>query len=87
MQSSYQCLDLSRTPRMIQYKAKIMINVKRREGEHFEKMLKRYKRKHKDFRVLQEVKKRMYYVKPSERRKSVLEQAKYTNRKQLAGEF
>jgi len=64
-----------------------MIKVKRRDGEHFEKMLKRYKRKHKDLRVLQEVKKHMHYTKPSEKRKRVLAQAKYANQKELAGEF
>ena len=50
-----------------------MIIINREENERIDRMLRRYKRKHRDTRLLKELRRRKYYLKPSiERRKEVI---------------
>lgn len=63
-----------------------MIIIKKKEGESIERMLRRYKRKHRNLKLRREVQLKKYYIKPSEKRKMALEKAKYANRKRLEGE-
>ena len=60
-----------------------MIIIKQKEGESVERMLRRYKRKHKNLKLRREVQQKKYYTKPSAKRKMALEKAKYVNRKRL----
>jgi len=64
-----------------------MLVIKRKEGEPIDKMLKRYKRKYRDAHIMQEVKDNMYFTKPSDERREVLNKAEYTNQLELAGEI
>ena len=48
---------------------KPIVETKRRKNEHIEKLLKRFKRSVEDSGVIQELRERMYFVKPSARLK------------------
>jgi small subunit ribosomal protein S21 len=65
------------------YHAYHMIIIKQKQGESVERMLRRYKRKHKNLKLRREVQQKKYYTKPSAKRKMALEKAKYINRKRL----
>lgn len=53
----------------------LIINVK--EGESIERALKRYKRKHRNVKVINELKDRKYYKKKSVRRREEVQKAAY----------
>ncbi|AWN82266.1 30S ribosomal protein S21 [Candidatus Cardinium hertigii] len=54
-----------------------MIFVEVKEGESFDRAIKRFKKKVERVRVLKEVRARMHYVKPSVRRKAEKLKARY----------
>lgn len=57
-----------------------MLLIKKKEGESIERMLKRYKRKHKKVQISKEVRQNAFYTKPSKARREALEKAKYANK-------
>jgi small subunit ribosomal protein S21 len=62
----------------------LIIDVK--DNENIDRALKRYKRKHRDAKVMQQIRARQHFTKPSiERRKQVLKAA-YKLKKQQAEE-
>lgn len=54
-----------------------MLVVKVKEGEKIERALKRLKRKFRDTKVLQNLRDRQYYTKPSEARRKLKQKASY----------
>lgn len=54
-----------------------MLLIKVREGENIERALRRYKRKHRNTKLRNEVRDRKYFVKPSTRRRKEIEAARY----------
>jgi len=54
-----------------------MLIIKKGEKESIDKVLKRYKRKCRETRLLKDIRSRKEYVKPSEVRRKQLQQAKY----------
>jgi small subunit ribosomal protein S21 len=54
-----------------------MLIVKVKEGEKIERALKRMKRKFRDTKVLQNLRDRQYYTKPSEAHRKMVEKATY----------
>lgn len=59
----------------------IIIDVK--DGESIDKALRRYKRKHRDIKLRQELNRRKVYTKPSIKRRKEILQAIYKNKKQV----
>lgn len=57
----------------------LIINVK--EGESIDRALKRYKLKHRKVKMIQELRKRQYYIKPSIERRNEILNAKYRESK------
>ena len=50
-----------------------MIIIKRKDGETIDRALRRYKRKHREIKLMKELRRRKNYVKPSvERRKEII---------------
>lgn len=62
----------------------LIIDVKENEG--IDRALKRYKRKHRDARVMQQLRQRQHYTKPSVERRTEMLKAAYKLRKQLETE-
>lgn len=60
-----------------------MIIIKKKEGESIERMLRRYKRKHKQVQISKEVREKAFYTKPSKQRRHAIEKAKYANKMTL----
>lgn len=59
----------------------LIIDVK--DNESIDRALKRYKRKHRDARIMQQIRKRQHYTKPSiERRAEILKAMYKTKKKQ-----
>ena len=56
----------------------LIINVK--EGESIERALKRYKRKHRNVKVIKEIRNRKQYIKKSVRRREEIQKATYKQR-------
>ena len=56
----------------------LIINVK--EGESIERALKRYKRKHRNVKVINEIRERKQYTKKSVRRREQIQKAVYKQR-------
>jgi small subunit ribosomal protein S21 len=54
-----------------------MLIIKKGEKESIDKVLKRYKKKCRETRLLKDIRNRREYVKPSEVRRKQLQQAKY----------
>lgn len=59
-----------------------MIIIRRKKGESFDRMLRRYKRKHRDLKIKREVMGKKYYTKPSTKRREELLKAEYISKKQ-----
>lgn len=58
-----------------------MLIINRKTNETVEKMLRRYKRKHRKIKLMRQLRNRKHYTKPSvERRKEIIK-AKYSLRK------
>jgi small subunit ribosomal protein S21 len=54
-----------------------MLKIEIKEGENIERALKRYKRKYRRTKVLDEIKGRKHYVKQSKQRRETLKKAEY----------
>jgi len=57
----------------------LIIDVK--DGENIDRALKRYKRKYRDTKIMQEIRKRREYKKPSVNRRNEVLKAQYKNEK------
>lgn len=57
----------------------LIINLK--EGENIDKALRRYKRKHRNTKLMQELRRRKEYVKPSIKRRNEIIKAVYSQKK------
>ncbi|SEB77859.1 SSU ribosomal protein S21P [Tenacibaculum sp. MAR_2009_124] len=54
-----------------------MLKIIVKEGENIDRALKRYKRKYRDVKVLQQLRERKQYVKPSVLRRAEVKKAAY----------
>ncbi|CAM1374348.1 30S ribosomal protein S21 [Tenacibaculum xiamenense] len=54
-----------------------MLKIIVKEGENIDRALKRYKRKYRDVKVLQQLRERKQYVKPSVLRRAEIQKAAY----------
>ena len=61
-----------------------MLIVRRKEGESIDRMLKRYKRKHKDAKIRDEALRRKTFTKPSDKRRKEIAKATYSLKKKRA---
>ncbi|MFT6796431.1 MAG: small subunit ribosomal protein S21 [Maribacter sp.] len=60
-----------------------MLKIKVKEGENIDRALKRYKRKFRNTKVLDEIKSRKHYAKPSKLRREDLQKAEYLEKYEL----
>ena len=58
-----------------------MLIIERKDGETIDRVLKRYKRKQRDTKLIGELRKRKQYTKPSIRRRNEVLKAAYKSRK------
>jgi len=58
-----------------------MIIIKRKDHETVDKMLRRYKRKHREVRLIKELRNRKHYIKPSVKRRKEVIKAVYSLKK------
>jgi len=63
-----------------------MLVIEIKENESIDRALKRYKRKYRDARILNEIRSRQYYQKPSIKRRNELLKAVYREQKQKESE-
>lgn len=63
-----------------------MLRVKKRENETVDRLVRRYKKKHKDTQMMKEIRKRREFTKPSTKRRQEIAKAKYKLKKQVEGE-
>ena len=54
-----------------------MIRIEIKEGENIERALKRYKRKHRNVKVMQNLRDKQFFTKPSVKRRRVIQKASY----------
>lgn len=54
-----------------------MLRIEIKEGEHIDKALKRYKRKQRNIKQMQEIRERKYYTKKSTQRREQIQKAQY----------
>ena len=54
-----------------------MIKIVSKEGENIERALKRYKRKHRNVKVIQNLRERNFFTKPSVKRRREIQKAAY----------
>ena len=54
-----------------------MLRIEIKEGENIERALKRYKRKHRNIKVMQNLRDKQYFTKPSVRRRKEVQKAEY----------
>ena len=59
-----------------------MLIIERKEGESIDRLVKRYKRKHRDTRVIKELRRRQHFTKPSVKRRNEVLKAVYKKRKE-----
>ena len=59
-----------------------MLIIEVKENESIDRALKRYKRKYRNTRMLQEIRSRQYYEKPSVKRRNELMKAMYREQRQ-----
>ncbi len=59
----------------------LVINIQ--PGESIDYALKKYKRKHRDAKVINQLRERRYYTKPSVKRREEIMKAEYSNDKKL----
>ena len=59
-----------------------MLIIDRKEGESIDRMVKRYKRKHRDTKMIKELRKRKHFTKPSVKRRNEVLKAVYKKRKE-----
>ena len=58
-----------------------MIIINRKEDERIDRMLRRYKRKHREVKQMKELRRRKYYIKPSVLRRKEIIKAIYSLKK------
>ncbi|KAA3631874.1 MAG: 30S ribosomal protein S21 [Bacteroidetes bacterium] len=58
-----------------------MLKIERKEGETIDRMLKRYKRKHRDTKIRKQLSDRKQYTKPSVKRRKEILKAAYIEKK------
>lgn len=58
-----------------------MLIIKRKDGETIDRALRRYKRKHRNTKLMQELRRRKEYVKPSVKRRNEIIKAVYSQKK------
>jgi small subunit ribosomal protein S21 len=54
-----------------------MLKIIIKEGENIERALKRYKRKHRNIKVMQNLRENQYFTKPSVKRRREIQKAAY----------
>ena len=54
-----------------------MLRIEIKEGENIERALKRYKRKHRNVKVMQNIREGQYFTKPSVKRRRLVQKASY----------
>ncbi|MFC5194641.1 30S ribosomal protein S21 [Bizionia hallyeonensis] len=54
-----------------------MLRIEIKEGENIERALKRYKRKHRNVKVMQNLREKQYFTKPSVKRRREVQKAEY----------
>jgi len=54
-----------------------MLKIEIKEGENIERALKRYKRKHRNIQVMQNIRENQFYTKKSVKRRRVIQKASY----------
>ncbi len=64
-----------------------MLIIEVKDGESIDRALKRYKRKHQQTKLRQELRSRKEFVKPSVRRRNEMLNAQYRNKKRVVGEL
>jgi small subunit ribosomal protein S21 len=64
-------------PLFIHCKKIQLIIIERKEGENIDRMVKRYKRKHRNIQVIRELRKRKHFIKKSVVRRHEILDAKY----------
>jgi len=60
-----------------------MLIIDRYDGETIDRMLRRYKRKHRDIKLRTELNSRKHFIKPSVKRRKEVLKASYKLRKEL----
>jgi len=60
-----------------------MLKIEVKQDENIDKALKRYKRKYRRTKVLDKVKRKQHYVKPSKQRREALQKAEYRQKYEL----
>lgn len=64
-----------------------MLIIKVKEGESIERVLKRYKRKHRNVKVVKEIRDRKHFTKKSEKRREEIQKASYQQKLREQIEF
>lgn len=54
-----------------------MLKIEVKEGENIDRALKRYKRKHRRTKVMEEIRDKKYFTKPSELKRETIKKAEY----------
>ncbi|MBJ7880348.1 small subunit ribosomal protein S21 [Gelidibacter sediminis] len=54
-----------------------MLRIEIKEGENIERAIKRYKRKHRNVKVMQNLRENQYFTKPSVKKRRQLQKAAY----------
>ena len=54
-----------------------MLKIEIKEGENIERALKRYKRKHRNIKVMQNIREKQFFTKPSVKRRREIQKASY----------
>jgi small subunit ribosomal protein S21 len=63
-----------------------MLRIEIKEGENIERALKRYKRKHRKTKLMDNIRERQQYTKPSAARRQIQQKAEYRQRYELEHE-
>ena len=54
-----------------------MLKIEVKEGESIERAIKRYKRKHRNVKIMQQLRERQHFTKPSVKRRQEIQKAEY----------
>lgn len=54
-----------------------MLKIEIKEGENIERALKRYKRKHRNIKVMQTIREKQFFTKPSIKKRRMVQKAAY----------
>ena len=58
-----------------------MLIIDRSEGENIDRLIKRYKNKHRNIKIRNELRERQYFIKPSVKRREEILSAQYKREK------